>query len=144
VAGFFTSCLSPPFVVSYAMKPTFSLRNNGTSVAICFQMSTDPLVQELYRKKMAPPHTGYYSRGTGLHKVLTEPFILHTEAIHVYNDIEATFTDQAICDLTEILIFPTHKCYPFIPRSSPLKELLTYGYVTVYSLLIQLDQIPSL
>ena len=97
------------------------------SVVICFQMSTDPQIQELYRKKMAPPHTAYYSRGTGLHKVLTEPFVFHTEAIHVYNDIEATFTERAKCDLTEILIFPVHKCYPFVPRSSPLKELLTYG-----------------
>jgi hypothetical protein len=97
------------------------------SVAIYFQMSADPLVQELYRKKMAPPHTGYFSRDTGLHKVLTEPFVLHTEGVHAYRDIEATFPDQAKCDLTEILIFPAHKCYPFVPRPSPLKELLTYG-----------------
>jgi len=117
----------PSICCIHAMKTTWSLRNKGMSVAICFQMSADPLVQELYRKKMAPPHTGYYSRGTGLHKVLTEPFVLHTEVIHVYKDIEATFTDQAICDLTEIFIFPPHKCYPFVPRTSPLKELLTYG-----------------
>ena len=127
VAGFITSCHSPPFVVSYVMKITLSLRIKGMSVATCFQTSADPLVRELYRKKMAPPHTGYYSRATGLHKMLTEPFVLHTEVIHVYKDIEATFTDQAKCDLTEILIFPIHKCYPFLPRSSPLKELLTYG-----------------
>jgi hypothetical protein len=90
-------------------------------------MNTDPLVQKLYEKKMAPPHTGYFSREVGLHKVLTEPFVFHTEAINVYNTIEETFTEQAKCDLTEILIFPIQKCYPFIPRTSPLKELLTYG-----------------
>uniref|UniRef100_A0A0U5A7K3 Putative ionotropic receptor n=1 Tax=Reticulitermes speratus TaxID=60591 RepID=A0A0U5A7K3_9NEOP len=93
-----------------------------------FEMSADPLVQELYQKRMAPPHTGYYSRETGLHKVLTEPFVFHTEAINVYKDIEETFTDEAKCDLTEILIFPIQQCYPFVPRTSPLKELLTYGY----------------
>jgi hypothetical protein len=90
-------------------------------------MNTDPLVHELYQKKMAPPHTGYFSREMGLQKVLNEPFVFHTEAITVYSDIEKMFTDQAKCDLTEILIFPVEKCYPFVPRTSPLKELLTYG-----------------
>jgi hypothetical protein len=90
-------------------------------------MNTDPLVHELYQKKMAPPHKAYFSREMGLQKILNERFVFHTEAINVYSDIEKMFTDQAKCDLTEILIFPVEKCYPFVPRTSPLKELLTYG-----------------
>jgi hypothetical protein len=90
-------------------------------------MNSDPLVQKLYEKKMAPPHTGYFSREMGLHKMLTEPFVFHTEAINVYNEIEKTFTEQAKCDLTEIQVLAIQQCYPFVPRTSPLKELLTYG-----------------
>lgn len=90
-------------------------------------MNSDPLVQELYQKKMAPPHTGYFSREKGLQKLLTEHFVFHTEAISVYKVIEDTFPEQAKCDLTEIQVLPIQPCYPFVPRTSPLKELLTYG-----------------
>ena len=89
-------------------------------------MNTDPLVHELYMKKMSPPHRGYYSREEGLSKVLHEKFAYHAEVINIYKDIEDTFTDEAKCDLTELLIFPIEPCYPFIPKSSPLKELFTY------------------
>lgn len=90
-------------------------------------MNSDPLVQELYQTKMAPPHTGYFSREMGLQKVLNERFVFHTEAINIYKVIEETFTEQAKCDLTEIQVLPIWQCYPFVPRTSPLKELLTYG-----------------
>ncbi|XP_021937956.1 uncharacterized protein LOC110838736 isoform X2 [Zootermopsis nevadensis] len=92
-----------------------------------FEMNSDPLVQELYQTKMAPPHTGYFSREMGLQKVLNERFVFHTEAINIYKVIEETFTEQAKCDLTEIQVLPIWQCYPFVPRTSPLKELLTYG-----------------
>ncbi|PSN32159.1 Ionotropic receptor 75v [Blattella germanica] len=93
-----------------------------------FELSNDPLVQELFQKKMAPPKKGYFSRELGLHKVLTGLFAFHTEAINVYPTIEATFTDQAKCDLTEILIFPIERGYMPVPWGSPHKERITYSF----------------
>ncbi|KAJ4446853.1 hypothetical protein ANN_13552 [Periplaneta americana] len=93
-----------------------------------FELSNDPLVQELYHKKMAPPKKGYFSREIGLHKVHTELFAFHTEAINVYPMIEQTFSDKGKCDLTEILIFPIERGYMPVPWGSPHKERITYSY----------------
>ncbi|KAJ9573978.1 hypothetical protein L9F63_008636 [Diploptera punctata] len=92
-----------------------------------FELSNDPLVQELFEKKMAPPKKGYFSREIGLEKVLREKFAFHTEAINVYPTIEQTFTDKAKCDLTEILIFPIERGYMPVPWGSPHKERITYS-----------------
>ncbi|XP_069694846.1 uncharacterized protein [Periplaneta americana] len=77
---------------------------------------------------MAPPKKGYFSREIGLHKVHTELFAFHTEAINVYPMIEQTFSDKGKCDLTEILIFPIERGYMPVPWGSPHKERITYSF----------------
>ena len=94
---------------------------------LLFQSSNDPLVQELIRKKMAPPTTAFFPRETGLHKMLTEQFVFHTETNNIYPIIEKTFPEQAKCDLSEVLVFPVDRGYMPVPWGSLYKERITYS-----------------
>jgi hypothetical protein len=94
---------------------------NDTSL----QLNKDPLVQELYQKKMAPPNQAYYSRDVALSKMRKERFAFHTEALKVFREIEDTFSEKEKCDLSEVLIFPPEKCYLAIPWGSPHKEMFS-------------------
>ncbi|GFG32486.1 hypothetical protein Cfor_04319 [Coptotermes formosanus] len=90
-----------------------------------FALNKDPLVQELYQKKMAPPNQAYYSRDVALSKMRKERFAFHTEALKVFREIEDTFSEKEKCDLSEVLIFPPEKCYLAIPWGSPHKEMFS-------------------
>jgi hypothetical protein len=86
------------------------------------QLNKDPLVHELYQKKMAPPNQAYYSRDIALGKMRKGHFVFHTEALKVFPEIEDTFSEKEKCELSEVLIFPPEKCYLAIPWGSPYKE----------------------
>jgi len=92
---------------------------------ISLQLNKDPLVHELYQKKMAPPNQAYYSRDVALAKMRKENFAFHTEALKVFPEIEDTFSEKEKCDLSEVLIFPPEKCYLPIPWGSPYKEMFS-------------------
>jgi hypothetical protein len=92
---------------------------------ISSQLNKDPLVHELYQKKMAPPNQAYYSSNVALAKMRKERFAFHTEALKVFPEIDDTFTEKEKCDLSEVLIFPPEKCYIPIPWGSPLKEMFS-------------------
>nr|CAD7440453.1 unnamed protein product [Timema bartmani] len=95
------------------------------------QMNKDPLIQELYRKKMTSPYHhnkhAYYSIEQGIQKVLMEEFAFHTEAVRAYPTIEKTFPDNKKCGLNEILLFPVEMGYMPFPYSSPYKKIISYG-----------------
>ena len=74
---------------------------------------------------MAPPNQAYYSRNVALVKMRKENFAFHTEALKVFPEIEATFSEKEKCDLSEVLIFPPEKCYLAIPWGSPYKEMFS-------------------
>ena len=86
------------------------------------QLNSDPLVHELYQKKMAPPNRPYYPRDVALIKMKKERFAYHTESLKIFPEIQDTFSEKDKCDLTEVLIFPPEKCYLAIPWGSPYKE----------------------
>jgi hypothetical protein len=89
---------------------------------VFLQLNKDPLVHELYQKKMAPPNQAYYSRDIALDKLRKGRFVFHTEALKVFSEIQDTFSEKQKCELSEVLIFPPEKCYLAIPWGSPYKE----------------------
>ncbi|PSN32158.1 Ionotropic receptor 75x [Blattella germanica] len=92
-----------------------------------FALNSDPLIHELYKKKMAPPHQAYWARDVALRKMRKEYFAFHTEAIKVYPEIEDNFTPKEKCELSEVLVFVPEKCYNPIPWGSPHKEAFTFA-----------------
>lgn len=88
------------------------------------QLNPDPLVHELYEKKMAPPNTPYYKRDVAILKMREEYFAFHTEPMKVYPQIKETYTEKEKCDLTEVVIFPPEYCYVALPWASPYKEAI--------------------
>jgi hypothetical protein len=91
-------------------------------VSLFPQLNPDPVVHELYEKKMAPPNTPYYKRELALVKMRKERFAFHTESLKVYAQIRETYTEKEMCDLTEVIIFPPEYCYIALPWASPYKE----------------------
>ncbi|XP_021938008.1 uncharacterized protein LOC110838760 [Zootermopsis nevadensis] len=90
-----------------------------------FALNPDPLVHELYEKKMAPPNRPYYKREVGLDKMRKDYFAFHTEPLNVYPMIRDTYTEKEKCDLTEVEILHPEYCFMAIPWASPYKEAIT-------------------
>jgi hypothetical protein len=86
------------------------------------QLNPDPLVHELYERKMAPPNTPYYKRDVGVLKMRRKYFAFNTEPMQVYPQIMETYTEREKCDLTEVVILLPEYCYIVLPWASPYKE----------------------
>ncbi|XP_069694845.1 ionotropic receptor 75a-like [Periplaneta americana] len=97
-----------------------------------FKTNEDPLVQELYRGKMAPPNNAFYSYDVGFNKMRRERFVFHTEALKMYSSIQSTFSEKDECDLTEVIIFLPQKYYLAIPWESPYKEMFSVTMSRMY------------
>jgi len=93
-------------------------------MSLFLQLNTDPVVHELYEKKMAPPNKPYYNRDVALVKMRKEHFAFHTEPLKVYPQIRETYTEKEKCDLTEVVIFSPEYCYIALPWASPYKEAI--------------------
>ena len=96
------------------------------------QQTTDPLVPELFRKKIHPPHQSKpnaYRVDIGVKKMQDEGLVLQTEQIGAYPFIESTFTDSEKCALSEIPLFKSMvgPTYFMIQKGSPYQELFAYG-----------------
>ncbi|PNF16094.1 hypothetical protein B7P43_G03278 [Cryptotermes secundus] len=101
----------------------FAAEDISYSVGL-FALNPDPLVHELYEKKMAPPNTPYYKRDVAILKMRKEYFAFHTEPMKVYPQIRETYTEEEKCELTEVVIFPPEYCYVALPWASPYKEAI--------------------
>ncbi|XP_063237474.1 ionotropic receptor 75a-like [Bacillus rossius redtenbacheri] len=98
--------------------------------SIMFELSSNPLVKELYNKKMLGRHGEkpvYYTREEGVTKMMREDFVFHTEAIPLYELINEKYHGEEKCRLTEIKVFPSLDMYIVVPHKSPLKEMLMCG-----------------
>jgi hypothetical protein len=93
-------------------------------MSLFLQRNPDPLVHELYEKKMAPPNRPYYNREVALDKMRKERFAFHTETVKVYKQIGEIYTEKEKCDLTEVIIFAPEYDYIILPWASPYKEAI--------------------
>ncbi|XP_041450571.1 uncharacterized protein LOC111074357 [Drosophila obscura] len=64
---------------------------------------------------------------TGLHRVKNERFAFHVDVAAAYKIIAETFSEQDICDLTEVSMFPPQKTVCIMQKNSPMRKVISYG-----------------
>ncbi|XP_034655864.1 uncharacterized protein LOC117893379 [Drosophila subobscura] len=64
---------------------------------------------------------------TGLLRVKNERFAFHVDVAAAYKIIAETFSEQAICDLTEVSMFPPQKTVCIMQKNSPMRKVISYG-----------------
>ncbi|XP_011296663.1 glutamate receptor-like [Fopius arisanus] len=96
-----------------------------------FATSTDPVVLELYRKKIAvsPKRKAepYFSAEEGIKLMQKGGFAFQVDVATAYKFIEETFTDDEICDLVEIQLMAPKHTATGTAKHSPFKKMITYG-----------------
>ncbi|XP_046625652.1 ionotropic receptor 75a-like isoform X1 [Neodiprion virginianus] len=96
-----------------------------------FATTTDPIALELYRRKVAPgkgrKYAAYFNVTEGLRRVQKGNFAYHTDVDSAYKFITDEFTEDEICDLVEITLFPAPHLGTVTSKHSPFKKMVTYG-----------------
>ncbi|XP_017100092.3 ionotropic receptor 75a isoform X1 [Drosophila bipectinata] len=64
---------------------------------------------------------------TGLRRVKHERFAFHVDVAAAYKIIAETFSEQDICDLTEVSMFPPQKTVSIMQKNSPMRKVISYG-----------------
>ncbi|XP_069696655.1 ionotropic receptor 75a-like [Periplaneta americana] len=93
-----------------------------------FQDISDPLANELYKKKIKSPKTSAFPFEAAIQKLQQEHFAIHDEAIALYTIIEQTFNNDDKCAMKEIVMFTPRMTYTSVQKGSPYKKLLTFGF----------------
>ncbi|XP_051154137.1 glutamate receptor-like [Leptopilina boulardi] len=96
-----------------------------------FETTTDPHVINLYNKKIGPNKKGkkanYLKAHDGLQRVKRGGFAFQIESATAYKIIDDTFTEEEICELMEIPLFPARHLATATAKYSPFKKMITYG-----------------
>lgn len=96
-----------------------------------FATTTDPVAHELHRKKVKPNKKRavepYFTAEEGLKKVQKGGYAFHVDVATAYKIIEDTFSQDEICDLEEVQLFPARHTATATRKHSPFKKMVTYG-----------------
>ncbi|XP_046748190.1 ionotropic receptor 75a-like isoform X2 [Diprion similis] len=96
-----------------------------------FATTTDLIALELHRRKIAPgqgrKHAAYFNVTEGLRRVQKGNFAYHTDIDSAYKFITDEFTEDEICDLVQITLFPAPHLGTVTSKHSPFKKMVTYG-----------------
>ncbi|KAK2576493.1 hypothetical protein KPH14_005819 [Odynerus spinipes] len=96
-----------------------------------FDKTTDPVAHELHRKKVQPNKkrkvAPYCTAEEGLKKVQKGGYAFHVDVATAYKIIEDTFTQDEICDLAEVQLWPLERIATAVRKHSPFKKMTTYG-----------------
>ncbi|XP_047103467.1 uncharacterized protein LOC124722336 [Schistocerca piceifrons] len=99
------------------------------------EKSTDPVVRELFVRKVFPPtakRPAYYQIDVGVERMRTSLFAFQAEAVTMYPLILRTFSERGKCALSEIILVPHGMTYLAVPKGSPLREHMSYGLRKVW------------
>lgn len=91
-----------------------------------FQTTNEKLPLELYKKKIEY-YKNFYDVDSGLRKIRNGGFAFHVDTSYANRLIKASFSEDEICDLHEMLLFPIRPLYPVVAKDSPYKEIITVG-----------------
>ncbi|XP_023311151.1 glutamate receptor 2-like [Anoplophora glabripennis] len=93
-----------------------------------FVQTTDPNAIALFERKIkgSSNDSGFYSPIEGLEMVREGGFAFHVETSTAYPIIEATFTNELICELQEVQMYRTQPMHTNLQKNSPFKEMLNY------------------
>lgn len=56
-------------------------------------------------------------------------YAFHVDVATAYKIITDTFTEREVCELTEIQLYPPQHMVAIAQKGSPLRKMITYGYV---------------
>lgn len=91
-----------------------------------FQTTNDAVALELYKKKVlnGPSHGKLYPIEKGLELMRKGGFAFHFDTSYGYRMITKTFSEDEICDLHQMLLFPNRPLSATVAKHSPFKELI--------------------
>ena len=91
-----------------------------------FETTNDLIAQELFRKKIEGHH-GFHNVGQGLKLVKKGGFAFHVDTSYAYKLIQEIFSDQEICELHEMLLFPIRPLAVAVAKDSSFNEFFKIG-----------------
>lgn len=89
-----------------------------------FQTTNDPIVKELFKKKIEMYHN-YFDVNHGLQLMKEGGFAFHVDTSYAYRLIRESFSEEEICELHEMLLFPIRPLLVTVAKDSPFREFLT-------------------
>jgi glutamate receptor, ionotropic, invertebrate len=96
-----------------------------------FERTNDPVALELYRKKIKRNggKGNFYEAAEGLKKVMQGGFAFHVDTSYGYRMIEETFSENAVCQLHEIFLYPTFRTAVSVAKNSKYREIVAVEFV---------------
>ncbi|XP_077293110.1 ionotropic receptor 64a [Arctopsyche grandis] len=93
-----------------------------------FRQTNDEVAIQLYRKKVSNDKiNNFFHPDEGLQMVKNGGFAFFVDNAVAYKIIADTFSEQQVCELSEINLFPTQKTMAIVQKHSPFRKLVTYG-----------------
>lgn len=91
-----------------------------------FQTTNDKIALELFEKKIEN-NENFFDVNEGLKMMQQGGFAFHVDTSYAYRPINEMFTEEEICELNEMLLFPTRPLASSVAKDSPFKEFVTIG-----------------
>lgn len=91
-----------------------------------FQITNDQIALEFYNKKIlhGASHGKFYAIEKGLKLLQNGGFAFHFDTSYGYRKITETFSEEEICELHQMLLFPERILSATVAKHSPFKELI--------------------
>uniref|UniRef100_A0A1S4J9H4 Ionotropic receptor 75a N-terminal domain-containing protein n=2 Tax=Culex quinquefasciatus TaxID=7176 RepID=A0A1S4J9H4_CULQU len=87
-----------------------------------FKKTKIAIARELYDKKISTNEFGFTNVSMGIAMVKQGGHAFHCDTTYGYRLALETFTEQEICDLQEVYLYPVRSIHINLPKGSPLKE----------------------
>lgn len=91
-----------------------------------FQTTNDKLAKELFKKKIEKQHN-FFNVSQGLKLMSTCGFAFHVDTSYAYKKIQEVLTEDEVCELHEMLLFPIRPLSVAVSKDSPFREFITIG-----------------
>lgn len=91
-----------------------------------FETTTDKIALELYRKKVMKDGN-MFDADKGLEMMKKGGFAFHVDTSYAYRLIQERFTEEEICELNEMLLFPIRPLSNPLAKDSPFREFFVIG-----------------
>ncbi|XP_055604986.1 ionotropic receptor 75a-like [Uranotaenia lowii] len=87
------------------------------------QSNSNTIAQRAYREKVLPNEYSFVNVSVGAALVKSGHYAYQLDTSYGYNWLKDLLTDQEVCELQEVNLFPRRPLHMPLPRPSPLKEL---------------------
>ncbi|CAG9801816.1 unnamed protein product [Chironomus riparius] len=127
--------ISPPMTINNLRQLIDSSLEIGMEEVVYnrefFESTTDPLAHELYETRLmrGSKNGNFYSVNCGIEKMRLGGFAFQVDTAYAYSVISQTFSDEEICDIHQVLLFPNRLLSAAFAKKSPLREIFTVGFL---------------